>query len=55
MFHHRCYINKSLLDYLDVFYTVFLDGILIYNNHEEDRAVHVLVTLQRLRDRGHLS
>lgn len=43
------YINRPLLDYLDVFYTAFLDGMLIYSNRKEDHAVHVLRILQHLR------
>ena len=46
------YINESLREYLDVFYTAYLEDVLIYSSKEEDHADHVLQVLRRLHKRG---
>ena len=45
-------MNDVLFDYLDDFYTVYLDNILIYSQNELDHELHVKQVLQRLRDAG---
>ena len=35
------YINNTLLEYLDVFYTTYLDDILIYSNSKKEYTKHV--------------
>ena len=42
------YINDTLRDYLDVFYTAYIDDILIYSNTKEEHFTHVKKVLERL-------
>lgn len=44
----QSYINKSLLKYLDVFYTAYLDNMLIYNIKKKNYVNHVLQVLKQL-------
>ena len=37
----QAYINNALLEYLDVFYTAYLDDILIYSNSKKEYTRHV--------------
>lgn len=45
---HR-YVNEILLEFLEIFCTVYLDDILIYSNNENDHLSHVHQALQRLQ------
>ena len=47
---YQRYMNDILFDYLDVFYTIFLDNILIYFENELEYYEHIRKILQRLRD-----
>ena len=49
---YQRYINDVLFDYLDVFYTVYLDDILIYSDNELKHQKHMRKMLQRLREAG---
>ena len=42
-------MNDVLFDYLDDFYTAYLDNILIYLDNELDHEMHVTKVLERLR------
>ena len=42
---YQRYINGILLDYLDNFYIVYLDDILIYSDHEAEYELHVIIVL----------
>ena len=46
------FINDSLYDYLDQFYSAYLDDILIYSKTREEHEEHVYKVLQRLREVG---
>ena len=37
----QAYINNVLLEYLDVFYTAYLDDILIYSNFKKEYTRYV--------------
>ena len=37
----QAYINNALLEYLDVFYTAYLDDILIYSNSKKEHTRYV--------------
>ena len=37
----QAYINNALLEYLDVFYTAYLDDILIYSNSKKEYTRYV--------------
>ena len=41
-----------LFDYLDDFYTAYLDNILIYSNNELEHEHHVRKVLERLHNAG---
>ena len=43
------YINDVLREYLDIFYTAYLDDILIYNNSLKEHQKHVKLVLQALK------
>jgi hypothetical protein len=45
-------MNDVLFDYLDDFYTAYLDDILIYSEDPLEYDEHVQKVLQRLRDTG---
>ncbi len=42
-------MNNILFKYLDMFYTVYLDNILIYSENELEHKEHVIKVLQKLR------
>src|SRR5688500_17733761 len=43
-------MNSVFMDYLDKFVVVFIDGILIYSQNEEEHEEHLKMVLQRLRE-----
>jgi hypothetical protein len=43
-------MNSVFMDYLDKFVVVFIDGILIYSQSEEEHVNHLKMVLQRLRE-----
>jgi hypothetical protein len=43
-------MNNVLFDYLDNFYTAYLDDILIYLDNELEHEHHVRKVLKRLRN-----
>ena len=47
---YQRYMNDVLFNYLDDFYTVYLDDILIYSDNELNHDAHVHKVLQRLQD-----
>ncbi len=48
----QSYINKILYEYLDKFYSVYLNDILIYSDTEEEHLEYVKVILKKLRKAG---
>jgi len=46
---YQRYINDVLFDYLDDFYTTYLDDILIYSENELEHDEHIHKVLERLR------
>ena len=42
---YQRYINSILFDYLDNFYTVYLDDILIYSDNEAEYELHIIIVL----------
>ncbi len=49
---YQRYMNDVLFDYLDDFYTAYLDNILIYSDNELEHEHHVRKVLERLRNAG---
>jgi hypothetical protein len=49
---YQRYMNDVLFDYLDDFYTAYLDDILIYSETEAEHKIYVKKVLQRLQDTG---
>ena len=45
---YQCYINNVLMQYLDDFYTAYLDDILIYFKDPIEHIGHVHKVLQHL-------
>jgi hypothetical protein len=45
-----CLINGVFRSYLDKFFIVFLDDILIYSKSEEEHELHLRMVLQVLRE-----
>jgi len=43
-------MNKIFMEYLDKFFVVFIDDILIYSKNEEDHARHLRLVLDKLRE-----
>ena len=43
------FINDTLREHLNVFYTIYLDDILIYSKKEEDYKHYVKLVLEKLR------
>ena len=46
----RCLMNGVFKDYLDKFFIVFLDDILVYSKLEEEHEKHLRMVLQVLRE-----
>ncbi|MBW0484214.1 hypothetical protein O181_023929 [Austropuccinia psidii MF-1] len=42
--------NDIFVDFLDIFFVVYLDDIMVFSSSEEDHIKHVASVLQRLRD-----
>jgi len=49
---YQWYMNDVLFDYLDDFYTAYLDDIMIYSENELEHEEHVHKVLQRLHKTG---
>ena len=49
---YQQYINNILFNYLNNFYTAYLDNIIIYLENELEYKEHVYKVLQRLREAG---
>jgi SMC interacting uncharacterized protein involved in chromosome segregation len=49
---YQRYINNVLFEYLDDFYTAYLDDILIYSENPEEHEIHVYKVLEKLRLAG---
>jgi hypothetical protein len=45
-----CLMNGIFRNYLDKFFIVFLDDILIYSKSEEEHEHHLILVLQVLRE-----
>ena len=44
----QSFINNTLREYSDIFYTAYLNDILIYNNTEEEHIIHIKKVLEKL-------
>ena len=44
-------MNRVFEDYLDKFFIVFIDDILIYSKSKEEHTEHLTLVLQRLQDK----
>jgi len=49
---YQRYINNVFFNYLNEFYTAYLDNILIYLNNELKHQVYIKKVLERLRNIG---
>jgi hypothetical protein len=45
-------MNDTLFNYLDDFYTIYLDNILIYSEDVSEYKLHIQKVLERLRAAG---
>jgi len=45
-----CFMNSVLRAFLDSFFIVFIDDILVYSNSKEEHDQHLKMVLQTLRD-----
>jgi hypothetical protein len=45
-------MNNILFDYLDDFYTIYLDNIFIYSDDPLEHETYIKLVLQRLYDTG---
>jgi hypothetical protein len=43
-------MNKVFMKYLDKFFVVFIDDILVYSRSEEEHEEHLCLVLQKLRE-----
>ena len=50
LFSFQNYINNVLHEYLDDFYTIYIDDILIYNENRKKHIRHVRLIFQRLKN-----
>ena len=48
----QSYINNSLREYLDVFFTTYLNNVLVYSMNKDKHMGRILDVLKRLWDRG---
>ncbi len=46
---YQRYINNMLFEYLDIFYTAYLDNILVYSDNELEYNSYVKLVLEKLR------
>ena len=44
-------MNRVFYSFLDQFVIVFIDYILVYSKNAEERAFHLIIVLQTLRER----
>ena len=44
------YINNTLIDYLNVFYTAYIYNILIFSKSQEEHKGHIKKVLQKLQE-----
>ena len=44
-------MNRVFYPYLDQFFIVFIDDILVYSKNEDEHAMYLRIVLQTLRDR----
>jgi len=49
---YQQYINNVFFDYLNKFYTVYLDNIFIYLDNELKHEVYIKKVLKKLRNAG---
>jgi len=49
---YQRYMNDVLFEYLDDFYTAYLDDILIYSENPKEHEIHVHKVLEKLRLAG---
>src|SRR4051812_50100131 len=47
-------MNSIFMEYLDKFFVVYLDDILIYSKNEEEHAEHLRLVLMKLSRASHL-
>ena len=45
----QAYINKALTNYIDDFYIIYLNDILIYSQNKEEHYIHVKKVLERFK------
>ena len=43
-------MNKVFMDFLDKFFMVFIDDILVYLRNEEEHKEHLRLVLEKLRE-----
>jgi hypothetical protein len=43
-------LNKTFMEYLDMFVMVFINNLLVYSRSEEEHEEHLCLVLQKLRD-----
>jgi hypothetical protein len=43
-------MNKTFMEYLDMFVMVFINNLLVYSRSEEEHEEHLCLVLQKLRD-----
>ncbi len=48
----QSYINETLYEYLDKFYLVYFNDILIYSDTEEEYLEYIKIILEKLRKAG---
>ena len=45
----QVFINEVLWEYLDIFYSAYLDNIFIYSNNKKEYIEHVKIVLEKLK------
>ena len=43
-------MNKVLMEFLDKFFMVFIDDILVYSKNEEEHKEHLRLVLEKFRE-----
>ena len=43
-------MNKVLMEFLDKFFVVFIDDILVYSKNEDEHKEHLRLVLEKLRE-----